>query len=1070
MSISPDPTTKSGGVKRPRSQPLLARSDSTSKSHKRRLTVDRDLNAVLVAAVTACRLRNVDNDVASGSTVDDRKDRSALYSITDSDSDSESDSDSDSDDEADWIRPDHPDDPINPNDVIHLDAEDAKDMLFLDQPKTSPNADQKAPQPAATAKRTLVEVFFLLALWKKIFRISRTAFQCLLSILTILIAAVSMVTGTELIDPNTINLTSHRINAAIGLRNDQFERRVLCNADGCWHISPIGADICFAMGELRTTRYCHNQVLKKNRKYESCMQALAREVRIGGKTSLVAKTIMCQSSLTTLLGRLLRRPGMVDHMKSWQSRQAVPGVYRDVYDGRVFKAFWGDHGAKEYEQKPTERDGDDRLALAFGLNVDWFAPFKHIKYSVGVVYWTILNLPRDIRYKPCNILISHILPTGREKGVNMTSVLKEAQAELQRMWDTPSGIAFQTNEPGRSVWIRAALMMIACDQPAARKVSGFVAVGGTYSCHRCLKKMTRIQSTTQPLIQKGKRKGKPNMKTSCSGFSDDEIKHWLPRDPDHHRFNCNRWAKAKSITARKKITRETGCTHTAFKNATPMNIIDCTIIDPMHNVYMGTGSKIIKLLKRAGVLDDAAIATLHALIKRVALPRDLGAGMARKIKAGFSSMSADELKLFWLVFAEPFLKRSILGPKFTSKMRRLVCAFAAAVRLVSSAVLTTRQINEIGTHLLTTCRLMEDIFGASSISINQHLHVHLTDCLLDFGPSPAFNLFALERMNGALGRVPHNLSALEVSVMRHLSELVSLMSTPTDTGGWLKLSDQASKLNNAMWESWAGSSAMSQNSSMKSAMSQAVAHLPHLRHPMQLRLGGTDIGRQWSLTHLGNEASPSIFPLQTDRLKDELDDKTYDCLCEYFRKILPLHEVTPPRLVHLVKSIDVLGEKFGSISPRSTRQATCLIAHGHDGATSTDSAFNTRLRIPFAAQTQFFIQFNVPTGTLFHKAINTISPTTIDGGTAEHCFKFAIVKWYKLRKPHVSSSSLHPASSQNVIYGTSYKYQFHPTNWSCIVPVDCIVGRFAPSPIDYNKRLRQHTAFRPLALPRRVYF
>ena len=33
------------------------------------------------------------------------------------------------------------------------------------------------------------------------------------------------------------------------------------------------------------------------------------------------------------------------------------------------------------------------------LNVDWFQPYKHIQYSVGSIYLTIQNLPREERYK-----------------------------------------------------------------------------------------------------------------------------------------------------------------------------------------------------------------------------------------------------------------------------------------------------------------------------------------------------------------------------------------------------------------------------------------------------------------------------------------------------------------------------------------------------------------------------------------------------------------------------------------------------------------------------------------------
>ena len=44
--------------------------------------------------------------------------------------------------------------------------------------------------------------------------------------------------------------------------------------------------------------------------------------------------------------------------------------------------------------------------LALMLNVDWFQPFKHSSYSLGVIYLVILNLPKACpHYKAVSICI-----------------------------------------------------------------------------------------------------------------------------------------------------------------------------------------------------------------------------------------------------------------------------------------------------------------------------------------------------------------------------------------------------------------------------------------------------------------------------------------------------------------------------------------------------------------------------------------------------------------------------------------------------------------------------------------
>ena len=37
--------------------------------------------------------------------------------------------------------------------------------------------------------------------------------------------------------------------------------------------------------------------------------------------------------------------------------------------------------------------------LGLMLNVDWFRPFKHSEYKVAAIMLTILNLPREERFK-----------------------------------------------------------------------------------------------------------------------------------------------------------------------------------------------------------------------------------------------------------------------------------------------------------------------------------------------------------------------------------------------------------------------------------------------------------------------------------------------------------------------------------------------------------------------------------------------------------------------------------------------------------------------------------------------
>ena len=64
------------------------------------------------------------------------------------------------------------------------------------------------------------------------------------------------------------------------------------------------------------------------------------------------------------------------------------------------------------------------------LNVDWFQPFTRSQYSVGVMYITTLNHPREERYKPQNALVVGIIPAPHEPKSVINSYLFPLVQEL----------------------------------------------------------------------------------------------------------------------------------------------------------------------------------------------------------------------------------------------------------------------------------------------------------------------------------------------------------------------------------------------------------------------------------------------------------------------------------------------------------------------------------------------------------------------------------------------------------------------------------------------------------------
>ena len=89
---------------------------------------------------------------------------------------------------------------------------------------------------------------------------------------------------------------------------------------------------------------------------------------------------------------VLSRADLLEQCEHWRNRNIPENVLADVYDGRVWKEFL------TYKGRPFLTNKHN---MGLMLNCDWFQPFEHTNYSVGVLHLVILNLPHVIRFRKC---------------------------------------------------------------------------------------------------------------------------------------------------------------------------------------------------------------------------------------------------------------------------------------------------------------------------------------------------------------------------------------------------------------------------------------------------------------------------------------------------------------------------------------------------------------------------------------------------------------------------------------------------------------------------------------------
>lgn len=118
------------------------------------------------------------------------------------------------------------------------------------------------------------------------------------------------------------------------------------------------------------------------------------------------------------------RAGFVQQCESTRSKFSTLGL-SDVYDGTIWKDFLTVDGV------PFLSENNNYGLL---LNVDWLQPYKHITYSVGVVYLVVLNLPRAIRFKRENVILFGVIPGPCEPSLTINTYLNPLVSELLELW------------------------------------------------------------------------------------------------------------------------------------------------------------------------------------------------------------------------------------------------------------------------------------------------------------------------------------------------------------------------------------------------------------------------------------------------------------------------------------------------------------------------------------------------------------------------------------------------------------------------------------------------------------
>ena len=109
--------------------------------------------------------------------------------------------------------------------------------------------------------------------------------------------------------------------------------------------------------------------------------------------------------------------------------------------------------------------------------------------------------------------------------------------------------------------------------------------------------------------------------------------------------------------------------------------------------------------------------------------------------------------------------------------------FVKACSLICTRCLLKENVTLADQYFQMFCRQFLDVNGPTACTPNMHLHLHLKECLFDYGPPYAFWCYAYERYNGMLGNFPNNQKNIEPQLMKKCLLLQELHSKSFPTEG-----------------------------------------------------------------------------------------------------------------------------------------------------------------------------------------------------------------------------------------------------------------------------------------------
>ncbi|KAG2210367.1 hypothetical protein INT45_004656, partial [Circinella minor] len=344
----------------------------------------------------------------------------------------------------------------------------------------------------------------------------------------------------------------------------------------------------------------------------------------------------------------------------------------------------------------------------------------------------------------------------------MNHYMEPLVKELEKLYE---GVPI-SNDPN-SPTMRALLLSVNCDIPAARKVGAFTGIQSFCACYRCDRKFTQLPGS---------------ILRNWGGFDF----AWQDRDEAKNAEGAEKWKAARTPQERERIENKYGTRCSPLCQLKYFQRSRQVLLDPFHNLYLGTCKRMMELWRRMvnpttgkPLLTKDHFAEMQREAELIELPPGFNISKT-KIGGHFAFMKGAEWRM-WVLALSSILLKNHLPPQHLKIWLKFVCVN----KLLAGPSITSNEIDRAHLLLKQFCIECEELYGCQEITPNMHSHVHLKSQIYDFGPIYSVWNLNFECYNGLLKSINTNhKDSFETTYMCGFLELGFADNFVTEKSRW----------------------------------------------------------------------------------------------------------------------------------------------------------------------------------------------------------------------------------------------------------------------------------------------